>query len=140
MSKFVIAQLHLNGWVAVLIGSFIVLDPVSMFASYGLQNELSAGLLSELRAPGGLLLVCGLMIVFCASRPATVQSGLLLSIMVYGGYGSVRLLAMLIDGLPPVEIQLATAIEVGLCLLSAITFFQLPNSSPAGFGHPGRLL
>lgn len=104
MSKLVRAQLHLNGWVAVLIGSFIVLDPASMLASCGLQSELSAGLMSELRAPGGLLLVCGLAIVFCSSRPAIVHSGLLLSIMVYGAYGSVRLLAMLIDGLPPVEI------------------------------------
>ncbi|MDA0688345.1 MAG: DUF4345 domain-containing protein [Proteobacteria bacterium] len=125
VSKLVRAQLHLNGWVAVLIGSFIVLDPAGMLASYGLQSELSAGLMSELRAPGGLLLVCGLAIVFCSSRPAMVHSGLLLSIMVYGAYGSVRLLAMLIDGLPPVEIQLAAAVEVGLCALSAASLYNV---------------
>lgn len=125
MNKLIRAQLHLNGWVAVLIGSVIVLDPVSMLASYGLQSELSAGLLSELKAPGGLLFVCGLMIVFCSARPVTIHSGLLLSIMVYGGYGSVRLLAMLLDGLPPLEIQLAAAIEVGLCILSAASLYHV---------------
>ncbi|MCP5347375.1 MAG: DUF4345 domain-containing protein [Gammaproteobacteria bacterium] len=125
MSKLIRAQLHVNGWVAVLIGSYIVLDPVSMITLNGLQSALSAGQLSELRAPGGLLFVCGLTIVFCASRPATVLSGLLLSIMVYGGYGSVRLLAMLLDGPPPAGIQLATAIEIGLCVLSAASCYHI---------------
>jgi len=124
MSKLVKTQLHVNGWVAVLIGSFIIMDPASMLSSYGLQSELSAGLLSELRAPGGLLLVSGLVIVSCAARPSTVRSGLLLSIMLYGGYGSVRLLAMLLDGLPPVQIQLAAAIEVCLCVLSAGSLYN----------------
>jgi hypothetical protein len=96
-----------------------------MLSSYGLQGELSVGLLSELRAPGGLLLLCGLVIVVCASWPSAVQKGLLLSIAVYGGYGSVRLLAMLLDGIPPVEIQLATAIEVGLCALSVASFYNV---------------
>ena len=125
MNSLIRAQLHVNAWVAVLIGSIIMLDPVSLLAPYGLQADLSTGLLSELRAPGGLLLVSGLVIVFCASRPSTAHSGILLSIMVYGGYGSVRLLAMLLDGLPPAEIQLATAIEVGLCVLSAMSLHKL---------------
>lgn len=125
MSKLIRAQLHLNGWVAVLIGSFIILNPVGMLSSYGLQSDLSAGLLSELRAPGGLLFACGLTIVFCASRPATAHIGLLLSIMVYGSYGSVRVLSILLDGLPALEIQLATAIEVGLCALSAVSFYNI---------------
>jgi len=133
VNKLLISQLHLNGWVAVLIGSFIIMDPVSMLGSYGLQGELSAGLLSELRAPGGLLFICGLVIVACASRPSTVHTGLLLSIMVYGGYGSVRVLAMLIDGLPPLEIQLATAIEVGLAVLSAAALHNLHHRNQLSF-------
>lgn len=121
MNKLIRTQLHLNGWIAALIGSFIVLDPVSMLSSYGLQNEISAGLMSELRAPGGLLLVCGLVIVSCSLRPAAIQNGLLLSAMVYGGYGSVRMLAMLIDGFPAMGIMLATAIELVLFMLSVVS-------------------
>ena len=123
MNNLVRTQLHVNGWVAVLIGSFITLDPASMLAPYGLQSELSAGLLSELRAPGGLLVCSGLVIVSCAVRPGNAHNGLLLSIMVFGGYGAARLLAILIDGLPPTEIQLATAIEVVLCALSAVSLY-----------------
>ena len=121
MTRLIKSQLHLNGWVAVLIGSFIILDPVSMLTSYGLQSDLSAGLLSELRAPGGLLFVAGLAIVYCALQPARIQNGLLLSVMVFGGYGGVRLLAMVLDGLPPVAIQLATAVEISLCVLSLVS-------------------
>ena len=135
MSKLIRAQLHLNGWVAVLIGSFIILDPVSLLSPYGLQGDLSTGLLSELRAPGGLLLASGLVIVTCALRHSTVHIGLLLSMMVYGSYGSVRLLAMLLDGLPPAEIQLATAIEVGLAVFSALTLYKTyPCDEPVFHG------
>ena len=134
MKRLVTSLLHVNGWVAVLIGSFIILDPISVLSSYGLQSDLSTGLLSELRAPGGLLLVCGLGIIFCATTPGYAHSGLLLSIMVYGGYASVRLLAILLDGVPPVEIQLAASIEVVLCGLSAFSLFKsekMRNRKPA---------
>ena len=74
MSRAAITLLHLNGWVAVLIGSFIVLDPVSMLSSYGLQPAPSTGLLSELRAPGGFLIASGLFIVRCALQRQRNQS------------------------------------------------------------------
>lgn len=140
MNRIIKTQLHLNGWVAVLIGSFIILDPVNLLAPYGLQAELSAGLLSELRAPGGLLLASGLVIVFCASRPSTARNGLLLSIMVYGGYGSVRLLAILLDGPPAAEIQLAMAIEAGLCLLSAMSLYKVQFRDGSAFSGQERYL
>ncbi len=134
MSKLIGFQLHLNGWVAVLIGSLIALDPVSVLSSYGLQPELSAGLLSELRAPGGLLLVCGLLILSCALQPSKAKYGLMLSVIVYGGYGSVRLLAILLDGLPAVEIQLAAAIELVLCASAVVTLAKIKRRNQLALG------
>lgn len=118
MNKLTVSLLHLNGWVAVLIGSFIVMDPISMLSNYGLQSDLSIGLMSELRAPGGLLIASGLLIVRTSLNSKLFDQGLLVSALVYGSYGSVRLLSMLVDGLPPMEILIATTIEIVLFVLS----------------------
>jgi len=124
MKKLTVSLLQLNGWAAVLIGSYIVLDPVTMLAPYGLQSDLSAGLMSELRAPGGLLLICGLMIARCGLNSALHTQGLMLSIAVYGGYGGARLLGFILDGQPPIEILVATTIELVLLVLSSAVIYK----------------
>ncbi len=60
MNRISVILLHVNGWTAVLIGSMIAFNPAAMMGTFGLPSELSVGLLSELRAPGGLLITCGL--------------------------------------------------------------------------------
>lgn len=124
MKKVILALLHINGWVAVLIGSLIVLDPVSMLSSYGLQPDLSIGLLSELGAPGGLLIACGLMIIRSTMIQGLLTQGLQLSVMVYGSFGAVRLLGFVLDGQPPTEILIATSIELMLCGLSLLAVWK----------------
>jgi len=133
MKKTTILLLHLNGWLAVLIGSFIVFDPVSLLSSYGLQPDPSIGLLSELRAPGGLLIVCGLMILRCALDEKLYARGLQLSIMIYGGYGAVRLLGIVLDGQPPIEILIAAGIELTLCGLSLLVMWRRRQSLNIAF-------
>ncbi|MFK7864295.1 MAG: DUF4345 domain-containing protein [Pseudohongiellaceae bacterium] len=120
MNKLINSLLHLNGWVAVLIGVFIVIEPISMLSPYGLQTELSNSLLSELRAPGGMLIVCGLTIVHSAVVPHFRERGLYLSAMVYGSYAGGRLLSIFLDGIPQIEILSALAIELTLCGLSLV--------------------
>ncbi|MAM69566.1 MAG: hypothetical protein CMP91_00290 [Gammaproteobacteria bacterium] len=121
--------LQINGWTAVLIGSLILIDPVGMFSTYGLQSNLSSGLLSELRAPGGLLLACGIIIIRNTLREELYEFGLQLSIMVYGGYGFSRLLSFAFDGAPPIEIMFATVIELMLCLLSMLVLWKRQKNS-----------
>lgn len=125
MKNTTLLLLHINGWTAILIGSLMVIDPVSMLHSYGLQSDLSAGLLSELKAPGGLLIASGLMMIRYSISEALHERGLQTAIMVYGGYGSVRLLGIAVDGMPPFEILVATGIELFLCGVSLITFWKI---------------
>lgn len=129
MNKLIVSLLHLNGWVAVLIGCFILIDPETMFSSYGLPTDLSAGLMSELRAPGGLLISSGLLIVRNSLTTQRHQRGLQVSILVYGSYGIARLLSISLDGLPPAEILTAMGIELGLVLLSIIALTALRQQS-----------
>lgn len=124
MKKLTITLLHINGWLAVLIGSLILFNPVGMFSTYGLQSDLSSGLLSELRAPGGLLLASGLMIIRNTQKEELYDFGFQLSIMVYGGYGFARLLSFALDGRTPVEIIIATIIELGLCMFSVFILLK----------------
>jgi len=133
MNKSIVALLQLNGWVAVLIGSFIVIDPASMLSAYGLQPDLSPALMSELRSPGGLLIACGLTIVRCALAIESYERGLTLSILVYGGYGITRLLSIVVDGEPAIEILLATAIEITLLILSGLTLLKLNRNPNVAF-------
>lgn len=130
MNKLINVLLHVNGWVAALIGIFIVLEPVSMLSPYGLQAELSSSLLSELRAPGGLLIVCGLTIVHSAIIPHFRERGLYLSVMVFGSYAAVRLFSTFLDGIPEIEILGALAIESILCALS-LTAIGTARNKPA---------
>ncbi len=129
MNKLVATLLQLNGWVAALIGSFIVLDPITMLEPYGLQPELTVGLLSELRAPGGLLIGCGLMIVRCSLDSDLYRLGLMTSALVYGSYGGVRLLGFLLDGQPPIEILTAFAIEFVLFALALYSYWRIRQVS-----------
>lgn len=129
MNKLISSLLHLNGWVAVLIGCFIMIDPVTMFSSYDLPTDLSAGLMSELRAPGGLLAICGLLIVRNSLAPQLHQQGLQISILVYGSYGIARLISISLDGLPPAEILITMGIELGLVVLSTLSLIALSRQS-----------
>ncbi|MEQ8409352.1 MAG: DUF4345 domain-containing protein [Gammaproteobacteria bacterium] len=135
MSKLIATQLTLNGWVAVLIGSFIVFEPVNMLSGYGLQPNLSPALMSELRSPGGLLFACGLVIAHSALAADNYERGLKLSTMVYGGYGITRLLSIVVDGEPAVDIMLAAAIEIALLLLSGLALLKLNRNPDAAYAN-----
>ena len=135
MNKHSHVLLHINGWVAALIGVFIVVEPVTMLSPYGLQPELSNSLLSELRAPGGLLFFCGLAILYSAFTPNLRERGLYLSVMLYGSYATGRLLSILVDGMPQMEILAALTIESMLCGLSFAAIRSQHNTPalPAAF-------
>ena len=95
-------------------------------AGYGIELGPDPNQLSEVRAPGGALLVLGaLMLIGVFSRAYTFASTSIAA-AVYLAYGLSRLVSFALDGLPGEGLLVATAFE--LALGSACAFALLRAS------------
>jgi hypothetical protein len=115
--------LGIAGVILLLVGAMTLLQPQVFFASEGITLGSDPGLLSEIRAPGGLLIGCGISILVGAFRPTITQTPLMLSAIVYGSFGLSRLLSMGLDGLPSTSLMGATVVELvigGWCVVALL--------------------
>lgn len=91
----------------------------------------NASIRSEYRAPGGLLLIAGLFVVYTAIRPQLATTGFALSSLIYGAYGLGRLIGAATDGLPSTALMQAMILEL---VLGTICFgFWLATINPAAW-------
>ena len=112
-----------SGVILLLVGAATLLQPHAFFASEGIRLGNAPGLLSEIRAPGGLLIGCAISILLGAFRQTLTQTPLMLSAIVYGSFGLSRLLSIGLDGLPSASLMGATAVELaigGWCVVSLL--------------------
>ena len=116
------------------IGSAILLFPHAFYASDGIVLGNEPSLLSEIRAPGGLLAVSGLCVLIGAFRQSLRSSALMLTVLVYGSFGLSRLVSLSLDGSPSSSLLVATTIElvmaaIGLGILSRLPSVQSHSST-----------
>lgn len=108
------AALSLTALTSFAIGSLLVFAPTFLFGLNGIVLDPSAAMMSEVRSPGVLILLVGIVAATGLlhqpfERPALmISAGLLLS------YGVGRLISLPIDGMPPASLQIAAAVELGL--------------------------
>ena len=119
--KSLVARLVLaaSGLLLLGIGSAVLFEPGSFAESNGITLVDNPSLLSEIRAPGGMLMSSGALIVFCAIRLAYLQLGYALSALVYCSYGAARIVGILSDGMPSASLTQAMVVELllgGICL------------------------
>ena len=135
MKRYIIPiLLSLAGGLLLAIGVAILLQPHAFFAASGITLGNEPGLLSEVRAPGGLLIGCAIVILLGAFRRSITHHALILAAMVYGLFGISRLVSIVLDGLPSSSIIGATAAELiigTLCVLSLQRFKSNQSSSGA---------
>jgi len=113
--------LGVSGMLLLIIGAAILLQPHAFFATSGITLANNPDLLSEIRAPGGLLVGCAVVILLGAFRQSITKSALILSAIVYGSYGFTRMFSMMLDGLPSASLIAAAAMEItvgALCLFA----------------------
>ncbi|WP_238012465.1 DUF4345 domain-containing protein [Dactylosporangium sp. AC04546] len=113
------------GLVAVAIGGFALLLPVSFRASYGIDAAGDLSLLNETRAFGGGLLAVGVAIAWGGFTRTLAAPAALLGTAVYGAYGLSRLLSLATDGRPDGGLLLAGAVEL---LLAAACATVVPRA------------
>lgn len=118
------AALSLTALTSLAIGGLLVFVPGVLFGLNGIVLDPSAAMMSEVRSPGVLILLVGIVATAgllnqSVERPAlTISAGLLLA------YGAGRLISLALDGLPPASLLAASAVELGLgawCALLAVS-------------------
>jgi Domain of unknown function (DUF4345) len=124
-----ISLLVLAGAVALLIGLTLLFSPQSLFIGNPVVLGAGAELYSEIRAPGGLLIVLGGFVLASAGVTAWRTPGLIVSAALYLSYGLARIWSLVVDGHPGDALILAMAIELalGMAALGALVF---PASDP----------
>lgn len=124
MKKSVKALLVVSGLTGIIIGSGLLFAPVSFEASAGINLGTNINLLSEVRAPGGALLVTGILILLGAFITKLAYTSVLLSSLIYLSYGFSRVFSMILDGVPSESLVTATIVEI---VVGGLSFLVLVN-------------
>lgn len=118
--------LFLCGAVLLAIGLSITFSPADFYASSGITLGSNVSLISELRAPAGMLIVAGLFILASLRITSLRSQAWLTATLIYLSYGVARLVGFTIDGTPHADIVSAAVIEI---LLGTISLAMLLRSS-----------
>ncbi|WP_411847084.1 DUF4345 domain-containing protein [Roseibacillus persicicus] len=116
-----------SGLILLGIGSAILLTPEGFHASNGIALQKNASLMSEIRAPGGLLFASGLLITIGSFRDRLRSQSVKLATLVYGTFGLARLLSMILDGMPSQGVIGATVIELTVAALGLVILARKSN-------------
>ncbi len=120
--------LFVSGSLLLVIGSTILLVPHAFYASDGILLGNDPSLLSEIRAPGGLLASSGLLILFGAFRVHLRSLSITLTILVYGTFGLSRLVGFTLDGMPSNNLVMATGVELTVAAIGLIMLCRQPSA------------
>ena len=116
--------LGISGALLLVIGTALLLQPHAFFAANGIILGNEPGLLSEVRAPGGLLIGCAVVLLIGVFRAGMTKHALFLAALVYGLYGLSRMISILFDGVPSSSLIGAMVSEL---IIGALSVFALPR-------------
>ena len=127
LSRVVLA---LAGVMAVFIGGALLVSPHAFFAMNHIELGDDPNLLSEIRAPGGLLLTAGAIMIAGVAMRRLTPIGLVTAAVVYCSYGASRLLGILLDGAPSSSLIGAMMIELVVGVLTAVLVARADKNEP----------
>jgi len=105
-------------------GGWRLVDPIGFYAFSGLALPNDAGLLSEVRGAGGIMLVSGIVVGLGAVRHSWSRTAVVLAAVVFLSLGLSRLLGIALDGSPGAAVIQGMAIELILGGLALFAFFK----------------
>lgn len=114
------ALLGSAGLLLLIVGAAVLINPVVFAAANGVDLPDVPSVLSEYRAPGGMLFASAVFILIAAVRSQFIRAALMLSALVYCSYGVSRLIGIVVDGIPSAALMQAMVIELligSLCLM-----------------------
>ena len=119
-NRIITTYLVISGLLLFVIGAAILLVPHAFHASNGIILGKDPNLLSEIRAPGGLLAGVSIFILIGAFVSKWQNTAVQLTVLVYGSFGLARLLGIVLDGMPSDGIIAATVIELVVAVLGLL--------------------
>ena len=117
------------GTLLLLIGAGILFAPHSFFATNGIMLGREPSLMSEIRAPGGLLIGCAVVMLIGVAQRSLMRPALILAAIAYGTYGISRLFSLAIDGIPNSSLIGAAVLELVIGVLCVVPLLGLPSES-----------
>lgn len=132
-SKMIKTVLIISGIIASGIGASLLFFPVAFHGASGIVLGDNINLLSETRAPGGMLFVSGLLMMLGAFLSRLTFTALVLSTLIYLSYGISRMLSMAVDGMPGESLVIATVLEIviGLAGVFVLLKYRAEETPPA---------
>lgn len=118
------AVLFTAGLVLLVVGAAGLTAPAAFHEANGIEVTADAGLLSETRAAGGVLLAAGAFLVLGAFVARFAVPAAAVGAVGYLAYGLSRLLGMAVDGMPGSGLVTATMIELVLALACTYVFLR----------------
>ena len=115
-----LTYLIIAGLLLLAIGGAILLAPHALHGSNGIALGDNPNLLSEIRAPGGLLANSGIFILIGAFRRELRSRSIQLTTLVYGSFGIARLVSIWLDGLPSSSLVAATMLELIVAFIGLV--------------------
>ena len=118
-----------SGAILGLIGGALMFAPKAFLETSHVFIDSDPGLMSELTAPSGILIITGALMILGALKLRFANIALLIGAIVYGSYGLGRLVSMGLHGLPSESLITATVIEFAVAVV--LLALRLSASKPA---------
>jgi hypothetical protein len=118
--------LCISGLLLLGIGGAILWVPQTFHAANGIHLGDDPNLLSEIRAPGGLLTGAAILILLGTFRPGMRSLAVLLTTLTYGTFGLARLLGLVLDGMPSSGLMGATVLELIVAAIGLTILWSRP--------------
>ena len=127
--------LLLSGLIATAIAGTILMAPGAFYSTYGIEIAGNTDLINELKAPAGMLLLTGLLMLAGVFRSELTVASLMTATTVYLSYGMSRLSSIALDGLPHSGLVEAAVLEI---VIGAVCLFALLPELTGRNAHPSR--
>ncbi|GHA03810.1 hypothetical protein GCM10008090_11310 [Arenicella chitinivorans] len=99
------------------IGGSLLIAPRAFLEMSHIHLAPDPSLLSEVSAPGGILIVTAVLMILGSIKARFTNLALVAGALVYGSYGISRLVSMTINGLPTDSLIVATVIELSVAVI-----------------------
>lgn len=129
------AVLFVAGLVLLVVGAAGLTVPAAFHDANGIDAVADAGLLSEARAAGGVLLAAGAFVVVGAFVARFAVAAAWVGAVCYLAYGLSRLLGMAIDGMPGSGLVMAAAVELALAVACAYVLVRRGGRTASQDAH-----
>ena len=124
--------LLLSGLTAAAIAAAILFLPELFYASYGIEVAGDTALQNELKAPAGLLLAGGSVMLLGAFRAEWTTHALVATAVIYLSYGFSRCLSFALDGMPAGGLFEAALFEIAIGIVALLALIPETRSRIAG--------